>query len=498
MATSPDAVSTEESKFNLSTRAQYLLSTPAHPYQWNHIKATFNQYDAETNPTGELPLAIAENKLSNDLLLPRLKQAAASALTEECLSYTDGTGAPGLKAAITDFLSKFVFVNKSGNNAESSAAPYTIQPANLVVSGGCTALLYKLSVLMFEPGDSVLIPSPYYSAFGRDFANLGDVHVLPVVPADSPWGSPAALSAADLDRAHAQALAAGRPPRALLISNPHNPLGVIYSATQLRLLLEWTQRRGLHFIVDEIYALSVFTQAGADSDAGAEAGGESESESVRPTEFTSVVSMLGNALPEHVHVLWGLSKDFGGSGLRLGVLYSQNQRLLAAVGAIDAFQVSRAVQQMVAHVLADHAFCALFIRENAARVRRAYGVLAAGLAAVGVPVVGPPVAATFAFVDFRGFIARWDRFRRPGGNSMVGTGDDLVISEELELAFYNEVLCDLLKVLFTPSDPCGLQTADGTRVFGYYRICYTWVQPDGLRECCDRLLAESLRYGDCV
>jgi len=504
--------------FKLSSRADYLLSTPAHPYQWNHIKATFNQYEPENNPDGELPLAIAENKLCNDILMPRLKQAASSTMNEDCLSYTNGTGAPDLKNALSGFLSKFIFTNKSDPN------PFVIDDEDLVVSGGCTALLYKLSILLFEPGDSVLIPIPYYSAFGRDFANIGSVHVHPIVP-PTPWAGPGsgAITRDTLNLAYTRAEAAGHPPKAVLISNPHNPLGVIYSAAQLQLLLDWTRERGLHFVVDEIYALSVFSQGEKpESDAATSVSGDisqgtkpesdaatsaSGATATGPTEFTSIVSMLDNKLPGHVHVLWGLSKDFGGSGLRLGVLYSQNRRLLSALGAIDAFQVSRALQMMVADVLRDHVFCAQFIKENATRIKRSHDVLMVGLAAVGISVVGPPVGTTFVFADFRPFIFRWQRHRMGVTAAADTEADALVVSEELELAFYNDVLCERLRLLLTPSDPCHLQTEidpastssrsadkETMRVFGYYRICYTWVPLSGVSECCKRLLDEFNSY----
>ena len=45
--------------------------------------------------------------------------------------------------------------------------------------------------------------------------------------------------------------------RILLLTNPHNPLGVIYKPTVIRTCIEWARARGMHTIVDEIYALSI-------------------------------------------------------------------------------------------------------------------------------------------------------------------------------------------------------------------------------------------------
>ena len=63
------------------------------------------------------------------------------------------------------------------------------------------------------------------------------------------------------------------------------------------------------------------------------------------------MDVLKNDLTEHVHVLWGISKDLGASGLRMGVLYSQNQALLkSAQGMNNFYQVSNQVQETVAGI----------------------------------------------------------------------------------------------------------------------------------------------------
>jgi aspartate/methionine/tyrosine aminotransferase len=69
----------------------------------------------------------------------------------------------------------------------------------------------------------VLIPAPYYSAFDNDLRAFGEIVRVPVaLDARHGW----ALTPAALDAAAAEALArTGRPPRALLLTNPHNPLG---------------------------------------------------------------------------------------------------------------------------------------------------------------------------------------------------------------------------------------------------------------------------------
>lgn len=72
----------------------------------------------------------------------------------------------------------------------------------------------------------------------------------------------------------------------------------------------------IHFISDEIYANSVFENKNA----------------MNATSFTSVLSLnLTNTIdPDLVHVMYGMSKDFGASGLRLGALHSRNEEMIKA------------------------------------------------------------------------------------------------------------------------------------------------------------------------
>lgn len=63
----------------------------------------------------------------------------------------------------------------------------------------------------------------------------------------------------DLENAYKHAKSMGLRPRILLLTNPHNPLGIIYHRNVLLAAVEWARsKKNMHTIVDEIYALSVF------------------------------------------------------------------------------------------------------------------------------------------------------------------------------------------------------------------------------------------------
>jgi aspartate/methionine/tyrosine aminotransferase len=76
----------------------------------------------------------------------------------------------------------------------------------------------------------------------------------------------------------------------------------------------------IHLISDEIFAMSVYENPRAS----------------HATPFTSVISLDLNDViaPNLVHVAYGVGKDFCASGLRIGVLFSRNDGIIAAVSSI--------------------------------------------------------------------------------------------------------------------------------------------------------------------
>ena len=94
------------------------------------------------------------------------------------------------------------------------------------------------------------------------------------------------------------------PVKALVISNPHNPLGKCYSRATLEAYLHFCQRHNLHFISDEVFALTAFDSADHPTDPG----------------FVSALSIDPSSLdcdPWRVHVVWSMSKGFGCCGIKI-------------------------------------------------------------------------------------------------------------------------------------------------------------------------------------
>lgn len=92
--------------------------------------------------------------------------------------------------------------------------------------------------------------------------------------------------------------------RAVIITNPHNPLGQRYPRSVLESCLDFCKKHDLHFISDEVYALTSFESLDVPD----------------PVPFVSALALdvkgLGCDLSK-VHTVWSPSKDFGESGFRM-------------------------------------------------------------------------------------------------------------------------------------------------------------------------------------
>lgn len=95
-----------------------------------------------------------------------------------------------------------------------------------------------------------------------------------------------------------------RPVKGLLFTNPHNPFGQCYPKTVIEDIIKFCDRKKIHFISDEIYAMSSFTNP----------------EVADPVPFVSALQLdikrMGCDLSK-IHTIWSVSKDLGSSGLRM-------------------------------------------------------------------------------------------------------------------------------------------------------------------------------------
>jgi aspartate/methionine/tyrosine aminotransferase len=255
---------------------------------------------AEPNhPEGVIEMDKAENWLVRPEVLPIMKDAVSWNLERQDLSYSQELGGPpGLLNVSASFLNRFF------------SPQVAVLPEHLVTSTGCASILETLIFSICDTGDGLLLETPMWDGFAVTSTLRNNVQIVPVKYSRRP------TNAEDLIQHYSQAMMnATCPIRGLIVCNPHNPLGQIYPTTWLEALLQFCETHNIHFISDEIYALSTFGAIRCIQDV-------SETEVVfgRETKFTSVLAMDLKRLQVNsarVHVSYSVSKDLGSSGIRL-------------------------------------------------------------------------------------------------------------------------------------------------------------------------------------
>lgn len=200
---------------------------------------------------------------------------------------------------------------------QNSFGPYApVESDHIAVTAGAAAGLDAILYNICNPGDGVLVPCPYWSKWlfqppkpsyliisgGYDALFTLHSEVRPigvVVPLLEDSFGQAFITALEGSYENAPC-----PIKALVLANPHNPLGRPYPRSILEKCITFCQERNLHLISDEVFALSSFTCLDIQD----------------PDPFVSCLSIDPTQFgcdPERVHVVWSMSKDLAASGVRL-------------------------------------------------------------------------------------------------------------------------------------------------------------------------------------
>ncbi|MCG6536802.1 MAG: aminotransferase class I/II-fold pyridoxal phosphate-dependent enzyme, partial [Syntrophales bacterium LBB04] len=124
----------------------------------------------------------------------------------------------------------------------------TYKRSEVVISCGAKHSLFNIAHVLFEEGDEVLIPSPYWVSY-TDIVYLTGAKpvVIRTNITDGFKLQPSQLEAAITPRA-----------RAIIISSPSNPAGVTYSRKELEALAEVIVRKGIMVVSDDIYEKIIY------------------------------------------------------------------------------------------------------------------------------------------------------------------------------------------------------------------------------------------------
>lgn len=206
-----------------------------------------------------------------------------------------------------------------------------------------------------DEGDVVLVLAPYYANFSKIMSFRNKVILHPIALDQKPFvvqpnaaennvvGFGNYLSL--VEEALAKFSLDGKTVKALLFSNPSNPLGRVATKEELTALLHFCKKHQLHCVCDEVYALSIYSKA------------KYVHIIIQCNKYRFVsASILAKELgmSDLVHVMYSFSKDFACSGLRCGILHTENANLALAVQKLSRFcPSSNLTQTTIGTLLAD-------------------------------------------------------------------------------------------------------------------------------------------------
>ncbi|KAH8424252.1 pyridoxal phosphate-dependent aminotransferase [Aspergillus melleus] len=330
----------------------------------------------QENPSGFINLGVAENTLMHRELQDFVRNSAN--ISPHAFTYGDGSfGSKRLRNAVASFLNKRLY----------PVVP--LEADHIMVTNGVSHAIEHCSWAFCDKGDGILLGRPYYKSFIPDISLRPEVEVVTVEFGDS---NPLSLDGvSNYEAAILSAKDRGVIVRGLILCNPHNPLGRCYPAVTIKELMKLCQRYRIHFISDEIYAFSTW---------------ENKEERVGPSlpaPFVSALSIPTDGIidPELVHVLWGMSKDFGANGLRIGYIISQhNRNLHNALQSVALYSYASSISDHIAaSILEDEQWVSTYMEKNQERLSESFSFAVRLLRKEGIDYATGPYAAFFLWVD---------------------------------------------------------------------------------------------------
>lgn len=240
--------------------------------------------------SGIIKLTIGEP----DLATPdHIKDAAIRDIQANDSHYAPQAGKPELLEAISNYLDRSIGVHYDPKS-------------EICVTVGATGALNDVFMTLLNPGDKILVPTPVWALYFQLIKMTGAIPIQVDTKKDD-----FILTAEHLRHV---LNGRGKGAKAIILTDPSNPTGRVYSATTLKALADVIKEYKIFSVTDEIYAELVYGKAKHHS--------------------------LSEYIPDRNILISGLSKAYAMTGWRLGYIAAPKQ-IMKSIRKINSFLVDR-------------------------------------------------------------------------------------------------------------------------------------------------------------
>ena len=310
-------------------------------------------------------------------------KAAADAATKPANHrYTPTPGLPELRDAI---------VAKTLRDSN-----YVITADQVLVTNGGKQAVYQSFASIIDPGDEVILPSPYWTTYPECIKLAGGISVE--VFADESQNYLVTV----------EQLEAARTPKtkALLFCSPSNPTGAVYSAGQVKAIGEWALAHGIWVISDEIYEHLLYDGATAPS-----------------------LPVLVPEMADQTIIINGVAKTYAMTGWRVGWMVGPKDVIKAATNLQShlSSNVSNISQRAAIAAVSGNLTAVREMGVAFDRRRKLIVGLLNNIPGVHCPT---PTGAFYVYPSVKGVLGREIRGKRPQTSAELAT----LILDEVEVA----------------------------------------------------------------
>jgi len=296
--------------------------------------------------------------------------------------YTPAAGLPELRDAI---------VKKTKRDSN-----YEITSDQVLVTNGGKQAVYQAFASILDPGDEVILPSPYWTTYPECIKLAGGVSVE--VFADESQNY--LVSVEQLEKVRTPKT------KVLLFCSPSNPTGSVYSPEQVKAIGNWALANGLWVVTDEIYEHLLYDGATAPS-----------------------ICVAVPALADRTIIINGVAKTYAMTGWRVGWMIGPKDVIKAATNLQShlSSNVSNISQRAAITALTGDLSAVHKMGEAFDRRRKLIVKLLNEIPGVSCP---NPTGAFYVYPSVKGVLGKEIRGKRPKTSAELAT----LILEEVEVA----------------------------------------------------------------